>query len=96
MFPILWGLLQSIVFTVFSNAGGVGLSTVITISSITTTTNTTTTTTTATPTATTTTTAATTTITTTTTTTTATTTAWAQLRCITHPLKFIDGMCLAG
>ena len=26
MFPILWGLLQSIVFTVFSNAGGVGLS----------------------------------------------------------------------
>ena len=27
MFPILWGLLQSIVFTVFSNAGGVLLST---------------------------------------------------------------------
>jgi len=26
MFPILWGLLQSIVFTVFSNAGGVLLS----------------------------------------------------------------------
>ena len=26
MFPILWGLLQSIVFTVFSNAGGMGLS----------------------------------------------------------------------
>ena len=26
MFPIFWGLLQSIVFTVFSNAGGVGLS----------------------------------------------------------------------
>ena len=26
MFPILWGLLQSSVFTVFSNAGGVGLS----------------------------------------------------------------------
>ena len=26
MFPILWGLFQSIVFTVFSNAGGVLLS----------------------------------------------------------------------